>query len=216
MSVERRPHEVLVVDDHTIVREGIRNYLQSDGRFEVVAEAGTVAEARARINGLPWTVRYLIVDLELSDGSGIDVIRAARLREPSLTAVVLTAFPGAYTLRRALASGARGFVLKAAGSRALLSALSCVENGGVFLDPRLGDTIVATLAGAAEDEREERYRRLLALLADGLTDKEIARILGKTPAAVSREIATLLQRMGVSSRAGAVNQALQRSGGLLA
>jgi DNA-binding NarL/FixJ family response regulator len=83
--------------------------------------------------------------------------------------VVLTAFPGAHTLRRALASGARGFVLKAAGSRALLSALSCV-----------------------------------------------AHILGKTPSAVSREIANLLQRMGVSSRAGAVNQALQRSDGLLA
>lgn len=213
MGAHPPPPGVMIVDDHTVVREGIRSYLRSDGRFEVVAEAGTVAEARTRIRALRGTVRYLIVDLELSDGSGIEVIREGRLQEPPLDGVVLTAFPGSGPLRRALATGARGFVLKAAGSRGLLSALACLETGELYLDPRLGNAIVDALL-SREDERGAKDSRLLALLADGLTDKEIASIVGKTPTAVTHEIANLLHRMGVSSRAAAVNQALQ--GGILA
>lgn len=201
---------VMVVDDHALVRAGIRSFLDADGRFAVAAEAGGVAEARARLRALPESVAFVVADVELRDGSGIDVIREARLRRPPLEAVVLTAFPDARTLHRALATGARGFVLKEAGGDALVTALACARQGQLYLDPRLGDAIMSVLVHPQEIERQAIDERLLSLLADGLTDKDIARILGRTPSAVSREIASLLHRMGVSSRAAAVSQAVRR------
>jgi two-component system response regulator DevR len=209
MSLEPQPG-VLVVDDHTVTRVGVRSFLESDGRFPVVAEAAAVAEARVVIGRLPETVGYLIVDIQLHDGWGIDVIREARLRHPPLEVVVLTAFPSARTLRRAMAAGARGFVLKEAGSAALLSALTCVQSGELFLDPRLGDAIVAAMLAADRLDQEATDERLLTLLADGLTDKQIGGILGKTRVAITHDINSMLHRMGVGSRAAAVNQAIER------
>ena len=124
---------------------------------------------------------------------------------------MLTAFPDARTLHRALATGARGFVLKEAGGDALVTALACARDGQLYLDPRLGDAITTVLTVPDDIARQASDQRLLSLLADGLTDKDIARILGRTPSGVSRDIAALLQRMGVSSRAAAVSQAV-RSG----
>jgi DNA-binding NarL/FixJ family response regulator len=205
------PCGVLVVDDHALVRSGVRSFLEADGRFRVAMEAGSVAEVRARLETLPDSVRFLVVDIELRDGSGIDVIREARLRRPPLEVVVLTAFPDARTLHRALATGARGFVLKEAGGDALVTALACARDGQLYLDPRLGDAIATVLAIPDDIAQQASDQRLLSLLAEGLTDKDIARILGRTPSGVSRDIAALLHRMGVSSRAAAVSQAV-RSG----
>jgi DNA-binding NarL/FixJ family response regulator len=202
------PAGVLVVDDHALVRAGIRSVLEADGRFAVVAEVGSVAEVRDRLPTLPESVSFLIADIELRDGSGIDVIREARLRQPPLEVVVVTAFPDARTLHRALATGARGFVLKEAGGDSLVTALACAQQGQLYLDPRLGDAI-ATVLTIPDIERQASDQRLLSLLAEGLTDKDIARILGRTPSGVSRDIAALLLRMGVSSRAAAVSQAVR-------
>lgn len=203
------PTGVLVVDDHALVRSGVRSFLEADGRFRVTVEAGSVAEVRARLETLPESVAFVVVDIELRDGSGIDVIRQARLRIPPLEVVVLTAFPDARTLHRALATGARGFVLKEAGGDALVTALACARDGQLYLDPRLGDAITTVLTIPDDIARQASDQRLLSLLADGLTDKDIARILGRTPSGVSRDIAGLLQRMGVSSRAAAVSQAVR-------
>jgi two-component system response regulator NreC len=203
------PTGVLVVDDHALVRSGVRSFLEADGRFRVAMEAGSVAEVRSRLETLPDSVRFLVVDIELRDGSGIDVIREARLRRPPLEVVVLTAFPDARTLHRALATGARGFVLKEAGGDALVTALACARDGQLYLDPRLGDAIATVLAIPDDIAQQASDQRLLSLLAEGLTDKDIARILGRTPSGVSRDIAALLHRMGVSSRAAAVSQAVR-------
>jgi two-component system response regulator NreC len=203
------PTGVLVVDDHALVRSGVRSFLEADGRFRVAVEAASVAEVRSRLETLPDSVRFLVVDIELRDGSGIDVIREARLRRPPLEVVVLTAFPDARTLHRALATGARGFVLKEAGGDALVTALACARDGQLYLDPRLGDAISTVLTIPDDIAQQASDQRLLSLLAEGLTDKDIARILGRTPSGVSRDIAALLHRMGVSSRAAAVSQAVR-------
>jgi DNA-binding NarL/FixJ family response regulator len=200
-----------MVDDHPVVREGIRNLLDSRSRFHVVAEAGSLSEARALMRQpLPKTVGYLVVDVHLNDGSGIDIVREARSLDSPLDAVVVTAFPSVRVLRRAIAGGARGIVLKEAGSSSLLCALTCVARGHVFLDPLLGDLLVDALISPHAIERDLYDDRLLGLLADGLTDKEIARVVGKTPTAVTHDVAALLKRMGASSRAAAVNQAVER------
>jgi DNA-binding NarL/FixJ family response regulator len=205
------PAGVMVVDDHALVRSGVRSFLEADGRFRVAAEAGSVAEVRARLETLPDTVSFVVVDIELRDGSGIDVIREARLRQPPLEVVVLTAFPDARTLHRALATGARGFVLKEAGGGALVTALACARDGQLYLDPRLGDAIVTVVVIPDDIARQASDQRLLSLLAEGLTDKDIAGVLGRTPSRAHRDISALLQRMGVASRAAAVSQAV-RSG----
>src|SRR5205807_4421630 len=83
------PTGVMVVDDHALVRSGVRSFLEADGRFRVAVEAASVAEVRSRLETLPDSVRFLVVDIELRDGSGIDVIREARLRRPPLEVVVL-------------------------------------------------------------------------------------------------------------------------------
>ncbi|HEY0409714.1 MAG TPA: response regulator transcription factor [Candidatus Dormibacteraeota bacterium] len=203
------PSGVMVVDDHALVRAGVRSFLEADGRFRVAVEAGSVAEVRARLETLPVSVSFLVVDIELRDGSGIDVIREARLRRPPLEVVVLTAFPDARTLHRALVTGARGFVLKEAGGDALVTALACARDGQLYLDPRLGGAIATVLTIPDDIARQASDQRLLSLLAEGLTDKDIARILGRTPSGVSRDIASLLHRMGVTSRAAAVSHAVR-------
>jgi DNA-binding NarL/FixJ family response regulator len=209
MSGEERTG-VFVVDDHAVVRVGVRSFLEGTGRFRVVAEASSLTEARMRMSTLPESVTLLIADMQLKGGSGIDIIREARLREPPLEVIVLTSFPSARTLRRALAIGARGFVLKEAGGGALLEALIWAQKGHVYLDPRLGEAIVDALVFPDNVDRQASEERLLTLLADGLTDRDIARILSKPQATVSRDISLLLKRMGVTSRAAAVSAALRR------
>src|SRR5258708_15657099 len=129
--------------------------------------AGGVAEVRAGLATLPDWFGFLVVDIELRDGSGIDVIREARLRRPPLEVVVLTAFPDARTLHRALATGARGFVLKEAGGDALVTALACARDGQLYLDPRLGDAIATGLAIPDDIAQQAGDQRLLSRLAEG-------------------------------------------------
>jgi two-component system response regulator DevR len=206
-----RPPGVLVIDDHPIVRAGIRNHLEAHSHFRVVAEAGTVTQARTLLRKpLVKSLGYLVVDVQLDQGTGLDIIHEAQLLDPPLEVVVVTAFPSVQVVRHAVGGGARAVVLKEAGSSALVLALCCVEKGQVFLDPHLGDIIVDALLSPPVSQRDVYNEHLLALLADGLTDKEIARRVGKTASGVTHDIAALLKRMGVSSRAAAVNEAIRR------
>jgi DNA-binding NarL/FixJ family response regulator len=198
------------VDPDALSRVGIQSFFERTCDLRVVAEAATLGEARIRMEGLPETAGILIADVPLRDGSGIDIIAEARRREPPLEVIVHCASVTAHTLRRALALGARGVVLKCSGGDALVAAITCVRQGQVYLDPNLGDVIAEALAHPDDVERLASDERLLQLLARGLTDKDIARVTGKTDAAVSRDVAMLLRRMGVTSRAAAVGEAVRR------
>lgn len=198
------------MDPDALARVGIQSFLERTGRLRVVAEAGTLGEARVRMEGLPEAAAVLITDVPLRDGSGIDIIAEARRRTPPLEVIVHCAEVSAHTLRRVLAMGARGVVLKGSGGDALVAAIECAQNGQVYLDPNLGAVIAEALAHPEDVERLASDERLLGLLARGLTDKDIARIVGKTDAAVSRDVALLLRRMGVTSRAAAVGAAVRR------
>jgi DNA-binding NarL/FixJ family response regulator len=198
------------VDPDALSRVGIQSFFERTSDLRVVAEAATLGEARIRMEGLPETAGILIADVPLRDGSGIDIIAEARRREPPLDVIVHCTAVTAHTLRRALALGARGVVLKCSGGEALLAAIAWVQQGQVYLDPNLGDVITEALAHPENVDRLASDERLLALLARGLTDKDIARVSGKTDAAVSRDVAMLLRRMGVTSRAAAVGEAVRR------
>jgi DNA-binding NarL/FixJ family response regulator len=198
------------VDPDALWRVGIQSFFERTSDLRVVAEAATLGEARIRMEGLPETAGILIADVPLRDGSGIDIIAEARRREPPLDVIVHCTAVTSHTLRRALALGARGVVLKCSGGEALLAAIAWVQQGQVYLDPNLGDVIAEALAHPENVDRLASDERLLALLSRGLTDKDIARVTGKTDAAVSRDVAMLLRRMGVTSRAAAVGEAVRR------
>ena len=198
------------MDPDALSRVGIQSFFERTPDLRVVAEAATLGEARIRMEGLPETAGILIADVPLRDGSGIDIIAEARRREPPLDVIVHCTAVTAHTLRRALALGARGVVLKCSGGEALLAAITWVQQGQVYLDPNLGDVIAEALAHPENVERLASDERLLALLARGLTDKDIARVTGRTDAAISRDVAMLLRRMGVTSRAAAVGEAVRR------
>jgi DNA-binding NarL/FixJ family response regulator len=198
------------VDPDALSRVGIQSFFERTSDLRVVAEAATLGEARIRMEGLPETAGILIADVPLRDGSGIDIIAEARRREPPLDVIVHCTTVTSHTLRRALALGARGVVLKCSGGEALLAAIAWVQQGQVYLDPNLGDVIAEALAHPENVDRLASDERLLALLSRGLTDKDIARVTGKTDAAVSRDVAMLLRRMGVTSRAAAVGEAVRR------
>jgi DNA-binding NarL/FixJ family response regulator len=201
---------VFVVDADALARVGLQSYLERTSRLRVVAEAANLGEARVRMEGLPESTAILIADVPLKDGTGIDVVGEVRRRTPPLEVVVHTAGITAHTLRRVLAMGARGIVLKNSGGDALLAAVECARRGQIYLDPNLGEVIAEALAFPENVERLASDERLLTLLARGLTDKDIARTLGKTEAGVSRDVAVLLRRMGVTSRAAAVGVAVRR------
>ncbi|HVS44010.1 MAG TPA: response regulator transcription factor [Candidatus Dormibacteraeota bacterium] len=198
------------MDPDALSRVGIQSFFERTSDLRVVAEAATLGEARIRMEGLPETAGILIADVPLRDGSGIDIIAEARRREPPLDVIVHCTTVTSHTLRRALALGARGVVLKCSGGEALLAAIAWVQQGQVYLDPNLGDVIAEALAHPENVDRLASDERLLALLSRGLTDKDIARVTGKTDAAVSRDVAMLLRRMGVTSRAAAVGEAVRR------
>ena len=199
-----------MVDPDALARVGIQSFFERTSRLRVVAEAATLGEARIRMEGMPEAAGILITDVPLRDGSGIDIIAEARRREPPLEVIVHCGAVTAHTLRRALAMGARGIVLKCSGGEALLAAAECALQGQVYLDPNLGEVIAEALTDPEDVDRLASDERLLALLSRGLTDKDIARVTGKTDAAVSRDVAMLLRRMGVTSRAAAVGDAVRR------
>jgi two-component system response regulator DevR len=208
------PLQVFVVDDHTVVRVGVRDVLERTGDYQVVAEASGLAQALERLCTLPDTAAFLITEVQLQADWTFELIRAARLRRPSLEVILLSASLNGWSLRRALDAGARGFVPKEAESGALLEALSCLRRGHVYLDPRLGSTILDAIVLPESIERQESDERLLTLLAGGLTDRDISRATGRPRTVVSREISLLRRRLGASTRAAAVNMALRR--GMLA
>jgi len=210
----RDAHQVLVVDDQTILRAGVRTVLERTGEYHVLAEASSLGEAEVRLGTLPDTTRILVSDIQLRREWAFDLIRAARRRERPLDVVVLTECLTGWNLRCALQAGARGFLPKDTAGGSLVDALRCVQDGGVYLHPRFGITAVDAVRSQGSAERLVSEERMLTLLAGGLRDRDMSRVTGRPRGAINREISLLRRRLGVSSRAAAVTVALRR--GMLA
>jgi DNA-binding NarL/FixJ family response regulator len=197
-----------------MLRAGIRHVLERTGDHQVVAEASSLGEAELRLGTVPDTTRVLITDVQLHREWAFDLIRAARRRERPLDIVVLTSCLNGWTLRCALEAGARGFLPEEAESSSLVEALRWVQDGRVYLDPRLGLAAVDAVRSRGSVERLVSEERMLTHLAGGLSDRDISRVTGRPAKAINREISLVRRRLGVSSRAAAVTVALNR--GMLA
>jgi two-component system response regulator DevR len=195
---------VFLLDDHEMVRMGLRNLLESGGDIEIVGEAGTAAAAIARIPALKPDVA--ILDARLPDGSGIEVCRQIRSAEPSVQAIILTSYDDDEALFAAIMAGASGYILKQVTSQDLLSGVRHVAAGGSLLDPIVTAKVMDRLRKGAPGQPEElksltaQERRILELVAEGLTNRQIGERLFLAEKTVKNYMSNVLSKLGLVSR----------------
>lgn len=199
---------VYVVDDHEVVRRGLHALLESDPRLRVVGSCGSAAEA---VPGVEQTAPDVIVlDCRLPDGNGIDLCRELLARHPQVRALILTSYDDDASVLAAILAGASGYLLKEARGLDLVHAVRRVAAGQSMLDPVVTSRVLQRVRAAAGHESQPRQRltdaeaRLLDLIADGLTNREIAVQLGVAEKTVKNRATALFATLGVSRRAQAV------------
>lgn len=198
---------VLVVDDHPVVREGMRAYLAAQDDVEVVGEAAGVEEAVAAVDRHRPDV--VLLDLELEDGHGLSVLPRLGAGGERPEVVVLTVFADEDYARQALRLGACGYLVKSAGSAAILDGIRTAARGGNPLDP----AIVAKLADTGPDPIEAltaREHEILTLIARGMTNRAIAEELVITEKTVKTHVSAVLRKLGARDRTQAAIYAKDR------
>jgi two-component system response regulator NreC len=200
---------IVLADDHSVVRSGLRMLLEAEPDIEVLAEAGDVDAARRYTLGHKPTV--LVLDLNMPGGSSLETIPKIPELSPDTSVVVLTMQEDPAFAREALRAGARGYVLKHAAGTELVQAIRTAAGGGTWLNPELGARMAATPDGptgalAALSERELEVLRLIAL---GHTNNEIAEQLCLSVRTIESHRAHIQQKLGVSTRSELVRYALE-------
>jgi len=192
-----REIRVMIVDDHEIVRRGIAEIVDRSEGLVVVAEAGTVAEALRRAELVRPEV--VLIDLQLPDGTGIDIINALRTSLPQTHPIVLTSFDDDDALSEALHAGARAFLLKTVRGAEIADVIKSVAAGRTLLDER---TVTRRRADHADPTAHltPSERRVLELIGDGLSNREIGERLGVAEKTVKNHITSLLAKMGLQRR----------------
>jgi len=194
---------VFLLDDHEIVRRGIADLLTAEPDIEIVGEAGTAAEALARIPAARPDVAVL--DARLPDGSGIDVCRDIRSAEPAIRCLILTSYDDNDAVFAAVMAGASGYLLKEVRGTSLIEAIRQVAAGRSLLDPSVTERLLDKLRQPAEvDQRlaalTEREREILDLIADGLTNRQIGERLFLAEKTVKNYVSGLLAKLGMQRR----------------
>ncbi|TXS33609.1 DNA-binding response regulator [Streptomyces sp. ms191] len=210
------PARVFLVDDHEVVRRGLRDLIDDEPDMEVVGEAATAEQALARGPALRPDVAVL--DVRLPDGDGVSVCRELRSAMPELACLMLTSFDDEDALLDAIMAGAAGYVLKQIKGSDLVSAVRTVATGQSLLDPATTARLMHALrepetARPPEDERlamlSERERSVLDLIGEGLTNRQIAQRLYLSEKTVKHHISRLLGKLGVERRVQAAVIAAQ-------
>lgn len=201
--------KVILADDHTVVRAGIRQLLESANDIEVVAEAGDGDEVQSLIQSYQPDVAVL--DIQMPKASGIEVTRWIRAHLPEVGILILTAYNDDPYVRAVLQAGANGYVLKTAKTEELIQAVRDVKQGKSALDPAIMRKLMATLFQKSEKKFEELTEReldVLRLAAKGSTNKSIGIQLGISDRTVQGHLAHIFTKLGATSRTEAVMRAI--------
>jgi DNA-binding NarL/FixJ family response regulator len=213
MDTSRPPHDptregaamitVFLVDDHEVVRRGLIDLLGADPELDVIGEAGTVADAMARIPALQPDVAVL--DVRLPDGNGIELCRDLLSRLPELRCLMLTSFTSDEAMLDAILAGASGYVVKDIKGMELAKAIKDVGAGRSLLDNRAAAALMAKLRGATDRADPmagltDQERILLDLLGEGLTNKQIADRMFLAEKTVKNYVSRLLAKLGMERR----------------
>jgi DNA-binding NarL/FixJ family response regulator len=197
------PIRVFLLDDHEVVRRGVRDLLEADDDIEVVGEASTAEEALRRVPAT--SPQVAVLDVRLPDGDGVEVCREIRSQRPEIQCLMLTSFSDDEALFDAIMAGAAGYVLKQVKGSDLVDSVRRVAAGQSLLDPQVTARVLDRLRrGPEEDERLARLtdqeRRILELLAEGLTNRQIADQLYLAEKTVKNYVSNLLMKMGMQRR----------------
>jgi two-component system, NarL family, response regulator DevR len=208
MSENTSVLRLVVVDDHEIVRQGLVALLSRRPNFQVVAEAGTVAEAVAAAKR--FEPEIVVMDVRLPDGSGIEACREIREELPATRVVMLTSYPDEDAVLSAIVAGASGYLLKQVRGRDLVAALEAVGRGESLLDPAVTGRVLERVRRIATGDQPDELaqltpqeRRILALVAEGKTNKEIAAEVFLSDKTVKNYVSSILAKLNLERRAQA-------------
>ncbi|WP_329560480.1 response regulator transcription factor [Kitasatospora sp. NBC_01266] len=213
-----QPVKVFLLDDHEVVRRGVRDLLEAEPDIEVVGEAGSCAQALARVPALRPQVAVL--DVRLPDGDGVTVCRELRDRLPHLACLMLTSFDDDDALLDAIMAGAAGYVLKQVKGEDLVAAVRTVASGQSMLDPATTRRLMESLRHHEESGTEvalaqltPREREILVLVGQGKTNRQIGQELYLAEKTVKNHVSRLLAKLGVERRLQAAVLAAQADTG---
>jgi two-component system, NarL family, response regulator DevR len=206
--IDARPLRLLVVDDHEVVRQGLVSLLERREHFQVVAEAGTAAEAVEMAR--KFEPDLVVMDVRLPDGSGIEACREIRAEFPATRVVILTSYPDEEAVLSAIIAGASGYLLKQIRGRDLVSALESVGRGESLLDPAVTEKVLDRVrriaTGTYTDEMAQltqQEQKILLLVAEGKTNKEIASEVFLSDKTVKNYVSSILSKLNLERRAQA-------------
>lgn len=210
---------VYLLDDHEVVRQGLRALLEGSGDIEVVGESGSAVDAAHRIPALHPDVA--ILDGRLPDGSGVEVCREVRSVDPTIQALILTSYDDDEALFAAIMAGAAGYVLKEIKGNDLITAVRQVAEGNSLIDPSLTARVLERVRHPATTAPElssltEQELKLLALIAEGLTNRQIGERMFLAEKTVKNYVSSILSKLGLERRTQAAVMAsklLGRAGG---
>lgn len=217
MNIQPRRRRVVIVDDHTLFRDGLRTILSMEDDFEVIADV----ESAEDIVELMWETKpdVLLLDIRMPQGSGLDAVPAVCRISPNTTVIVLTACDEMEEHVRAFKLGARGVVLKDSARQTLVQAIRSVCRGETWMDPRMRGVLVAELARSGDDgdnlaiDRDDgltdRELEIVRLVAAGKKNKEVAELLAISERTVRTNLTSVFQKLGVRDRIGLVMYALR-------
>ena len=204
----KSPLTLLVVDDHEVVRQGLSSMLDRRPEFQVVAEAGTVAESIEMARR--FQPDLVVMDVRLPDGSGIEACREIRAEFPETRVVMLTSYPDEEAVIAAIVAGASGYLLKQVRARDLVAALEAVGRGESLLDPAVTGKVLERMRRIATNDEPDQLtgltqqeRKILALVAQGMTNKEIAAEVFLSDKTVKNYVSSILAKLNLERRAQA-------------
>jgi RNA polymerase sigma factor (sigma-70 family) len=202
--------KVMLVDDHEIVRQGLRALIEAEEDIEVVAEADSGGKAIEL--ALWYKPRVVVMDVRMPEGSGVEACREIRAADPDIQIIMLTSFSDDEALFNSIMAGAAGFVLKQIRGRDLVDAIRTVGAGQSLLDPGVTKRVLERLRKSKFDDKDAKLSRLspqeeriLDLIGEGMTNREIAERINLSDKTVKNYVSTILQKLEVARRAEAAS-----------
>jgi DNA-binding NarL/FixJ family response regulator len=209
-------HRILLVDDHEVVRLGLKALLERHPNFNVVAEASTAREAIEHVK--TYSPDVVVMDIRLPGGSGIEACQEITTNHPDTRVIMLTSYAEDEMLFSAIRAGAAGYVLKQIGAEDLVRAIEAVSRGEALLDPAVTQRVFQEVRKAAREEESSAFsaltqqeKHVLNLVSEGRTNREIAKALYLGEGTVRNYVSSILSKLGVSNRAEAAAYSVEHN-----
>lgn len=202
------PIRLIIADDHPVVREGLRAVLDSEPDVEVVGEAADGSQVLELVDSLEPDL--VLMDLQMPELDGVAATRRIRRDHDGVEVLILTTYDTDADITRAVAAGATGYLLKDASREELMQAIRLAAQGESVLSPKVASRVLGRMRAPAEEELSTREVEVLLEVADGLSNKEVGRVLHISEATVKTHLLHIFAKLGVDDRTAAVTAALER------